>query len=46
MHCKQTDELNLSIFNMIIGMNELKTLTKHISYHANVDVNLMVENVI
>ena len=25
----KTEDLNLSIFDMIIGMNELKTLTKH-----------------
>ena len=32
---------------MITGINESKTLTKHISiYHANVNVNLMKENVI
>ena len=29
---------------MITGINELKTLTKHI--HANVNVNLMGENII
>ena len=27
----KTEDLNLSIFNMIIGLNESKTLTKHIS---------------
>ena len=27
----KAEELNLSIFNMITGINELKTLTKHIS---------------
>ena len=26
--------LNLSLFNMITGINELKTLTKHISYEC------------
>ena len=27
-----TQDLNLSMFNMITGMNESKTLTKHISF--------------
>ena len=27
----KTEDLNLCMFNMIIGINELKTLTKHIS---------------
>ena len=27
----KTEDLNLSIFNMITGINESKTLTKHIS---------------
>ena len=27
----KTDDLNLSVFNMITGINESKTLTKHIS---------------
>ena len=27
----KTEDLNLSVFNMITGINELKTLTKHIS---------------
>ena len=31
MHSKETEDLNLSIFNMITGINESKTLTKHIS---------------
>ena len=26
----KTEDLNLSVFNMITGLNELKTLTKHI----------------
>ena len=30
---------------MIIGINESKTLTKHI-YHGNANVNLMGENII
>ena len=28
----KTEDLNLSVFNMIAGINESKTLTKHISY--------------
>ena len=28
----KTEDLNVSVFNMIIGTNESKTLTKHISY--------------
>ena len=28
----KTEDLNLSVFNMITGINELKTLTKHISW--------------
>ena len=28
---KRTEDLNLSMFNMITGTNESKTLTKHIS---------------
>ena len=31
---KKTEYLNLSIFNMIIGINESKPLTKHISYQC------------
>ena len=27
----KTEHLNLSVFNMITGINEFKTLTKHIS---------------
>ena len=27
----KTEDLNLSVFNMITGINESKTLTKHIS---------------
>ena len=27
----KTEDLNLNVFNMITGINELKTLTKHIS---------------
>ena len=28
----KTEDLNLSVFNMITGINESKTLTKHISW--------------
>ena len=28
----KTEDLNLSVFDMITGINKLKTLTKHISY--------------
>ena len=31
----KTEDLNLSVINMITGKNELKTLTKHISYTCN-----------
>ena len=27
----KTEDLNISLFNMIIGINESKTLTKHVS---------------
>ena len=37
------EDLNISVFNMITGINELKTLRK--IFHANVNVNLMEENV-
>ena len=30
----KTEDLNLSVFNMITGINELKTLTKHISFEC------------
>ena len=32
MFQKPTEDLNLSMFNMIIGINELETLIKHTSY--------------
>ena len=38
------EDLILSVFNMITGINVLKTLTKRI--HANVNVDLTEENVI
>ena len=38
------EHLNLSVFNMITGINRSKILTN--IYHANVNVNLMKENVI
>ena len=34
----KTEDLNLSVFNMITGINESKTLAKHISFSANVNV--------
>ena len=39
----ETEELNLYVSNMITGINESRTLTKHISAYKN--VSLMVENV-
>ena len=41
---KKTEYLNLHVFNMISGINESKTLTKHTS--CNWNVNSMVENAI
>ena len=40
----KTKDLNLSVFNMIIVINESKASTTH--DHVNVNVNLMEENVI
>ena len=40
----KTEDSNLSVFNMITGINESETLTKDISW--NVNVNLIEENVI
>ena len=40
----KTEDLNLSVFNMITEINESKTLTKDISW--NVNVNLMKQNAI
>ena len=40
----KTEDLSLSVFNMITEINESKTLTS--IYHANVNVNLFLENVI
>ena len=40
----KAEDLNLTVFNMIAGMNESKTLTK--CYHVNVIVNLMEQNLI
>ena len=31
MYSKKTEDLNLHVFNLITGINELTTLTKHIS---------------
>ena len=43
----KTEDLHLSVVNMITGIKDSKTLTKHISCeYANVNVNLMVEIVI
>ena len=39
----KTEDLNLHVFNIITGINESRTLKKHIS--CNVNVNLMVDNV-
>ena len=35
------EDLNLSVFNIITEINELKTLTKHLSCKYHVNVNLM-----
>ena len=40
----KTKDLNLSVFNLITGINEWKTLTN--IYYANVNVDLMEGNVI
>ena len=40
----KTEDLNLSVFNTITGINESKTITKHVS--CNVNVDLMEKNVI
>ena len=40
MCSNKTEDLNLSVFNMITGIKESKSI-----YHANVNVNLMVKNV-
>ena len=40
----KTEDLHLSMFNMITGINESRTLAKHISFSAN--VNLMEKNVV
>ena len=39
----KTEDLNLSVFTLITGMNESKTLTKLI--HVNVNVDLTEENI-
>ena len=43
----KTEDLNLSVFNMITGINESKTLTKHISCDCKCrfDVVVSVRNV-
>ena len=40
----ETEDLNLHVFEMVAGINESRTLTKHI-YHANVNVSSIVKNV-
>ena len=40
---KKTKDLDLSVFNMITGINKSKTLTMHISYECK--CNLMAKNV-
>ena len=42
---KKTEDANLNDFNMITRMNESKVIKKNI-HHANLNVNLVVENVI
>ena len=41
----KTEDLSESSSNVITGINESKTFTKHI-YHANVNILLMVKNMI
>ena len=47
---KQKKDLNLSMFNTTTGINESKTLTKHISCDCNsaitIKVDVSVKNVI
>ena len=38
----KTEELNIHVFNMITGKN----VSKHLTNHANINVDLMEENVI
>ena len=42
----KTGNLNLSVFNMITGINKLETLTKHISCECkyNVDVGMTIKS--
>ena len=35
----KTEDLNLSVFNMITGLNESKTLIKHVSYEGKCRFN-------
>ena len=46
MCSKKAEDLNLSVFNMIIGINESKTLTKHIlcGYKCKLDVRKFNSN--
>ena len=38
----KTEDVNLSIFNMVVRINKSKTLTKHMQMH----MQMMVKNVI
>ena len=40
----ETEDLNLHVFNMITGVNESRTLIKHIS--SKCEYKLMVKNVV
>ena len=42
----KTDNLNLSVFNMITGINKLETLTKHISCECKckLDVGMTIKS--
>ena len=46
MCSKKTEDLNLSIFNMITGVNESKALKKMYQANVNINVNFFVESVI
>ena len=46
MCSKKTEDVNLSMFNMIAGINELKTLKKMYQANINVNINFCVESVI
>ena len=40
----ETEDLNLSVFNMITAINETKSLIN--IFHVNVNINLMEQNVV